>query len=85
MDRIAKLVCLAVVFLFVFTANFNGILIERVIVKCGVWEHDQAAFLCRSKVSSSTPSMNFTPLMTSANRRNPLSFRHPFSALNPSL
>ena len=28
MDRIAKLVCLAVVFLFVFTANFNGILIE---------------------------------------------------------
>jgi len=56
-----------------------------VIVKCGVWKHDQAAFLCRSNVFSSTPSMNFTPLMTSANRLNPRSFRQPFSALNPSL
>ena len=63
-------------------AQYN---IHGVIVKCGVWKHDQAAFLCRSKVSSSTPSINFTPLITSANRRNPLSFRHPFSALKPSL
>ena len=61
------------------------LIVEGVIVKCGVWEHDQAAFLCRSNVSSSTPSINFTPFITSANRLNPLSFRQPFSALNPSL
>ena len=31
------------------------------------------------------PSMNLMPLMTSANRLNPRSFRQPFSALHPSL
>ena len=63
----------------------TNIFSQRVIVKCGVWSHNQVAFLWRSKVSSSTPWINFMPLITSVNHLNPLSFRQPFSALNPSL
>ena len=57
--------------------------IEGVIVKWWVWEHDYAAFLWRSKVSSSIRSINFTPLMTSANRVNPRSFRTVFNQKAP--
>src|SRR5690606_1608754 len=52
---------------------------RRVTVNSGVQVSSQAAFLLTSL--SSTPSMNFTPAMTSASCWKPRSRRHRFCAL----